>query len=86
MGGEGFEKIDGDEEKKVAWGKEEKRRRNIFPTKREKRIREMRYFSHTKHINIPFHVILPYCPCLKRVKSDTDTLPVNSWHVIKYFQ
>jgi hypothetical protein len=65
MGGEGFEKIDGDEEKRVAWGKRrEKEKKNIFPTKREKRISEMRYFSHTKHINIPFHVILPKCPCL----------------------
>jgi hypothetical protein len=37
MGGEGFEKIDGDEEKRVAWGKRREKEKKIFSQPRERK-------------------------------------------------
>jgi hypothetical protein len=57
------------EMKRREWreGKEERRRRKYFPNQEREKDKGNEIFSHTKHINIPFHVILPYCPCLKRI-------------------
>jgi hypothetical protein len=37
MGGEEFEKIDGDEEKRVAWGKRREKEKKIFSQPRERK-------------------------------------------------
>jgi hypothetical protein len=55
----------------------EKEEENVFQQERERIREEMRYFW-VKPNKYPFHVKLPSCPCLKRVKNDSDTFPVKS--------
>jgi hypothetical protein len=62
------------EERKRACGRREKEEENLCQL-RERKNKEKCDILATNQINISFDAKLQLCPCLKRVKYDTDTFP-----------